>query len=299
MEFSAAERESLHTMIMVLQGLSIVSCVFVIVLYLWLDELRQFTFKLIAYLAAADIFKGIGMLLPPDDEVMCYIQALSSVYFELSSFLWVAVVSYVMFTVIVNKDIDISRRELVFLLVCNLLPLIASVLPIIFKNYGYAQGWCFIDDSADGFMVGSILRAVVFYIPLLLVMVYCGYTYHRVIQEITRHDKPSASQASIVSHRKALLYKLYMYPIILFLSYSPVSVYRIYNFTTRGQHNFPLAFVSAFCMSLNGFLNAVAYGLTSNVRQALTAKCRRRTEEESNYSVSNESEAEFNYRKSP
>jgi hypothetical protein len=293
MGFSAAEQESLHTMIMVLQGLSIVSCVFVIALYLWLDELRQFTFKLIVYLAAADIFKGIGMLLPPDDEVMCYIQAVSSVYFELSSFLWVAVISYVMVTV--NKDLDISRRELLFLLACNLPPLVASVLPIIFQNYGFAQGWCFIDDSGDGFVVGSMLRAAVFYIPLLLVLVYCGYTYHRVIQEITRHDKPNASQASSVSH--ALLYKLYMYPIILLLSYSPVSVYRIYNITTGGQHSFPLAFASAFFMSLNGLLNAVAYGLTSNVRQALTAKCRRKTGEE-NFSVSNESD-EFNYRKSP
>mmetsp|Transcript_22616 Transcript_22616/g.40711 ORF Transcript_22616/g.40711 Transcript_22616/m.40711 type:complete len:297 (-) Transcript_22616:58-948(-) len=263
-------------MMIVVQSLSIVSCLFVVILYFWLEDLRQFTFRLVAYLATADILKGIGMLLPPDDATMCMIQAIINVYFEFCSFLWVAVISYVMLNVIVHRDIDIQRKETKFLLFCSLLPLFASVLPAILGNYGYAEGWCFIADSGGGFVEGTVTRVIVFYLPLYIVLIYCGYIYHQVHKEIAEHTRVTSTHDTSFSERRSILYKLYLYPVVLFFSYALVTVYRIYNFSTDGAQNFPLAFVSAFFMSMNGLLNALVYGLTKNVRLALVAKLRGR-----------------------
>jgi hypothetical protein len=233
----------------------------------------------VTYLALADILKGVGMLFPSEDRVTCEIQAFTSVYFEIASFMWVGVICYVMFNVVVKKDFYCQRKELCFILICNVIPLTGALLPVFFNNYGYAQGWCFIDDSGDGFVVATVLRAVVFYIPLMVVLAYCAYTYTRVYRELSCYSKNTLDIT--YEDRRAVLYKLYLYPLVLVVSFAPVTVYRVTNFSNdHDSGNFALALTSAILMSLNGLMNAVVYGMTKHVRQTVLASCRGRTGQE-------------------
>lgn len=271
MGFSESERNSLHVMILSVSCLSITACLAVIFLYVWLKELRHFTFKLVVYLVATDIAKGCALLLPTEDRACCIAQGFLSVYFKLSSILWVAVISYVMHSVIVKRNMNIQDKEITFLLICNLIPLVAASLPLIFDKYGYAQGWCSIEETGHNFALEFTLRWLVFYLPLYLVFGYSFYTYHRVHKEVTRFSSHS-SRSDKFSEAQSFMYKLYLYPFMLVVSYTPSTIYRIYNLITMGDSLFALAFMSAFSMSLNGLLNALVYGLNKYVRQALQDK---------------------------
>jgi hypothetical protein len=260
-------------MITVVQCVSIVACGTVVVLYVWLKELQQFTFKLVIYLVIADICKGIAWLLSPDDELMCVIQGILTVYFQLSSILWVAVISHVMFAVIVDKDLDIATKEMRYVMLCNLVPLVACLLPLVFDKYGYAEGWCSVEESGHDFVREMVLRVLVFYGPLYLVFGYSSYTYHRVRKELRKFTEDNDSMDTL----KVFMHKLYLYPVVLMLSYGFVTVFRIYTFIFMGGHHFVFSFVSALLISLNGFLNAVVYGVNKQVQQSLKDKCRGRS----------------------
>lgn len=279
MGFSKDERESLHSTIIAVQCLSISACLFVVFLYIWLKDLRHFTFKLVIYLIIADILKGCALLLPSEDEVLCVVQGILTVYFQLSSILWVAVISYVMHSVIVNRDLAIDRKERRFLLICNFVPLVASVVPLSFEKYGYSEGWCSIEETGSDYVFETILRTVVFYGPLCGVFAYSIYTYHKVNKEVRKYSVRTSSEGSFNS-AQSTLYKLYMYPVVLVVSYSVVMIYRAYNFITMGESVYVLALLSIALISLNGFLNALVYGLNKHVRQALRDKCRRNVSNE-------------------
>jgi hypothetical protein len=102
-------------------------------------------------------------------------------------------------------------------------------------------------------------------------MIYCFLNYRSVHKEINKHSILSAGLETL-SSAQSLLYKLYLYPLVLVISYMPVTLYRIFILSTH-HHSFAFAFVSGFLVSLNGLMNASIYGLNKYVRQSLKAKC--------------------------
>jgi hypothetical protein len=166
-----------------------------------------------------------------------------------------------------------QHKEKQFLLVCNLIPLAASLLPLALNKYGYAQGWCSVELTDHDFILETVLRALLFYGPLYLVFGYCMFTYHRVVRVISKHTEPAEG----LTNAKALMLKLYLYPLVLLTCYALVTVYRIYSFVQRQSTNFPLALSSALLICLNGLLNSLVYGFNKHVRHAITDKCRLRS----------------------
>jgi hypothetical protein len=180
------------------------------------------------------------------------------------------VISYVIDKAVMDRVVSMQHKERQFMLVCNLVPLVASLLPLAFNKYGYTQGWCSVELTDHDFILESVLRALVFYGPLYLVFGYCLFTYHRVVKVISKHTEPSARLTSA----KALMLKLYLYPLVLIACYALVTVYRIYSFVKRQSTNFPLAYCSALLICLNGLLNSLVYGFNKHVRRAIADKCR-------------------------
>jgi hypothetical protein len=270
MGFDKEERENLYMLVISVQSVSVLACLVVILLYIWLKDLQQFTFKLVVYLAASDIVKGCAMFLSAENATSCFIQGILIVYFQLVSILWVGVISYVLYTVVVNGNFGVKHKERQFVLLCTLLPLCACILPIPFHKYGYSQGFCFVEDSRSDLLLEALLRAVVIYIPLYSVFAYVFFTYHRVFTVIHKNSaKDSSADAD------AYIYKLYLYPVVLVGCYLPFTVYRIYSFIMMGQTSYSFAFASVFFLCLSGLCNALAYGLNKHVRSAVVQKWRR------------------------
>ena len=69
-------------------SLSIFGCIFIILTVLLLKELRTYNFRLILYLALANLITGIGFILPSElNHRICVIQAFLNNYGSVSSLL--------------------------------------------------------------------------------------------------------------------------------------------------------------------------------------------------------------------
>lgn len=69
-------------------SLSLLGCVFIILVYFWFKELQIFPFKLVTYLSLIDAFSSLAFILPGyTDSEVCQLQACMISYFTLSAVL--------------------------------------------------------------------------------------------------------------------------------------------------------------------------------------------------------------------
>ena len=117
---------------------SLLGCIFIILAYISL-KLNMFAFRLVVYIAIADFLHSICLMLPLI-EPWCTIQAAFLEFSSVSSILWTAIMAYSLNDAVMNSNPNVEGKEKKFLIVGFVLPMFITVLPMITKSYGYAQG---------------------------------------------------------------------------------------------------------------------------------------------------------------
>ncbi len=131
-----------------------VICFFIIYSRLRYPEIMTYEFRMIYYLAIADLFFTAQIFIAPTlEEIIeqgasCKIQAFLSNATTYSSTIWTFIIIYILYKTTVRRA---DRREL-FTRKCELLalfcgyvvPVILSALPFIFDVYGNSGFWCWI-----------------------------------------------------------------------------------------------------------------------------------------------------------
>jgi hypothetical protein len=257
---------------------SLLASVFIIVVYLSYKDLQTITFRLIFYMALADVFNGVTYLLP-SEGVSCYVQAVGNTIFPLSSVLWSSVIAYCLHRIVINQDYDLSSEKK-FLIYAYGLPFLALIPPAATGTFGYAQGWCWIRAEGDSYVVGSFLRLFCFYVPLWCVIVYNLSVYGRVIRQLNTELEHMSADFYI---RKALMRRLMAYPIILIICYSVVTIKRIEDVVNPNEHNLALTLTAWIFQCMIGLLNALVYGYSEAVKERL-CRCDKKERSYSNYS---------------
>lgn len=157
--------------------------------------------------------------------------------------------------------------ERYFHLCCWGVPAVLAPLPFATHSYGPAQGWCWVSATQDQLWLGTVWRLLVFYVQLWVVICFNMYSYARIIKAIRVHS--SSGLIDVIEIRDNLIRRLKFYPLVLVFCYTPVTVKRVYDFIDPEEANLALALASASTMCLNGFLNALVYGLTDSVKEAI------------------------------
>ena len=99
--------------------------------------------------------------------------------------------------------------------------------------------------------------------PLWIVLIYNTFTYIRVVRYI-KNNNIGIEDPDI---KRTLILKMRIYPIILVICQTPVTLIRFTSFTITPPW---WAIVIAGCgTSINGFCNAIAYGITYEVRSKI------------------------------
>jgi len=267
------ELEQLYFVTTTASILSLLGCLFIICAYLYFKEIRNLAFRLVFYLSIIDAIHSLVFMIPnyrdnDGDSVLCKIQAVGLTFFTLADVLITAEIALVLYVAVV-KEKPIEKLEKWLLAVSLGMPLIAAILPFTTSSYGNAKGWCWIPD--EGTHIVWII--ITLYGPLWVIIAFNIYAYFSVIQKIN-------TQINMISEKedfkRQLVRKLKFYPIILVICYLPDTVNRIYDFVNSNDPSYALTMIAGASTCLTGILNALLYGFTDVVRQALRRTCLKR-----------------------
>ncbi|CAG9324120.1 GCR1_3 [Blepharisma stoltei] len=237
-------------------------------------KLRVFAFKLVLYLAIADIFVALGFMVPfhpPDGENsnLCIFQAALTSYFTDCTIYLTSVIAHALYSAVV-KHRTIEKYHLYYILFAFGMPWIGVIIPLIAGWYGPDNGWCWIKPNQA---YTPWMKYLQYYFPLFLILIYNSTVYVSVIKKLNRETNLGSNE---VKMKRKLALKLKMYPIVLFLCQIPPAIYRIWEIAIENSSDksvpFVLILISGIGLSINGFLNSIVYGFTGSVRNELRKK---------------------------
>ena len=111
---------------------------------------------------------------------------------------------------------------------------------------------------------------MIFYIPLWITIIwilYSSFVVNRYFKKLI-----SNSQENNFNVQKSNL-KLQYFPIVLIFCWSFATIHRIYNiFSSKNTIDFYLEFFHVTFISLNGFFNALIYGINNKILQLIKSK---------------------------
>lgn len=99
-----------------------------------------------------------------------------------------------------------------------------------------------------------------------MTMIYSSIIYYRISKKIKIVLDNSREEERI---KRQLLIRLKLYPLILVVCQTPVSILRIICFYRSFESLKYLSLIASICVIMNGIFNALIYGLTDTVKKAL------------------------------
>lgn len=291
---------------------SAISNLLIFVAYIYFRDLRNYSFRLVFYLAISELLTCTGnhhtaFLLPTQLEPssssqvnispMCEAQAIILNFSCLSSVLWTSVYAFTLYRSLALEKKDGWKYEVYYLLYAFGIPLCLNLLPSINSNFGEAEGWCWIsiekNGTVIGFIDGNMWRIISYLVPVWIVIVFNIVMYSKLIRIISRiTENVEDGQISMAN----LYNRLKCYPFILLMCHLPVTVHRmlgLFGYIKEDQI-WLSSLMASFFLILSGFLNAVVYGLTDRVKQELQKLMYQTSSDSSSYSVLSASESEEN-----
>jgi len=265
-------------------SLSIVGSLAVIGAFALFPQLRRYFARCVVYLAISDLWLCASMVLGEARSphyTKCMVQATFSSFFGLSSILWTVVIADSLRRVLLQRDLSVeSKHEVRIHMAAWGLPTLAILLGVVTGVFGPAGYLCWIRNTASG----TLVRLVTFYLPLWFAIGYCLWVYWHVntmLQQLLERQQLEGnvdSESNLFEHqrdierqRQSLQWLLFL-PLILVFCWTPGSIRRLIDVFLPNITWMPLDYLSMFTGPLQGALNAVVYGSTPAVRDALTGR---------------------------
>jgi len=253
MSFTNSQRHALVLCSFFFSLISLISSLMVIMYYAWFKELRKFAFKLVALTAVSDAIRCVGNLIgSPEDGPLCQTQGFLKTFGGSASFLWVGSMAFTIQLICTSeiKDPDLLLRRYHYITWTT--ASFCALLPLALDEYTDLDSWCWISGDGDG----NILRWTSFYGILWFFFAWICYVYIALWWQLK--DLPDKSKIP------RMVYRLWIYPLVLLICYGPASIRRVWNLV--GDPPYWLAVVHVCFASLHGFVNAMAYGRNSDIR---------------------------------
>ena len=271
-DFTQDEQIALQTVVILGAVLSMLGSSFIMFSYFWFPDLQTFPYKLIMFLSLADFFASSEYLLAIQDvgvttedsecyqnTFMCYFSAGLTQYFDMASFLWMAVISYNIYQVLVNRrGHDVVKLEKWYHVVCWGVPAILAVIVTATGSLGDSGNWCWIKQDHQ------IERWLCYYVILIMIMIFNVATYYITSGVLKQQGG---------AHQKALTQRMMMYVgVFLFIRFWSV-LNRFVELIVGNHGVYPLMFLHSLFSPLQGFANAIVYGFNRKIKNHYRALC--------------------------
>jgi len=265
-KFSSSEQSAIFAVSTTFSVFSMVGASLIIFSYYKFPNLRKFSFKLVLFMSITDGMGCISYLIgnPTDQSGLCTFQGFMQQLFQLSSILWTTAISTTLYRAVVKR---MGSKELMmrYHLICSGVPTLFALLPLTTSSYGNTAAWCWIYVEEDSPTIGQLWRFFLFYLPLWGAVVFNGYTYY-ISNRAMKGLFLSNDDQQIPKKYRNLMRRLNAYPLILAGCWFFATINRIQNAINPQNPLFWLYMLQVVGRSLQGTLNAIAYGLNENVR---------------------------------
>jgi hypothetical protein len=291
------ERQIIENIYMCGSALSVIGSFFVLASYARFQQLRKFTFKIIALHAISDIgsaigyYRGMGRVVSPEN---CFWQGILLQFFQLSAMLWTTVIAYVLHRAMTANN-SMQQRTCSFFFSkrcdCHLPSICAfvwglsftmAVLPLSTNTYTFSPGdqigWCFIggnQTNAQSMMTARIWQVASWYAPLAIAVWVNVWVFWlllsrkrgeldetEAVRELTAKEKQGRERLQSLQRR------LQGYPLVLIALMLIGSANRVQQALDPERPVLVLECLHATALSTVGFANAVVYFMTDTVRSA-------------------------------
>ena len=189
----------------------------------------------------------------------------------------------------VSLQKDTTRFELVYILIIFGTPLLFNWIPFIDSSYGPAGPWCWIrainfDENCTIHIEGVVWRAVLLYVPLLLVCIVAIVLYILMVHKIYRIRYTERFDPQAATIRKNMLKEarpFLVYPWVFFIVITISLANRVAStFEVNSQKILVLFCLNAAGLSLQGGIAVVILGIDiATLRRLLQVRsypcCRR------------------------
>ena len=260
-------------------SLSIIGSLFILYVYTAFPALRRLSFTLVAALAATDVLNQIFDLISPSPadlramaageaptSSLCLAQAVGDSFFELASCAWTSCIAFLLYaTVMWRWRLEDTWGTLArFAIPVFIFAAALTIAPWAAGVFGSSGVDCWIRAENFGWRLGS------FFVPLWLIIAFNTAAYVRVFLLLRRTVRMAGANDAVALAIGGMMARLAVYPFILAIVWTLPSIAAIIEAAGGGQP-FGLALVAATVAGLQGLFNALAYGFSPGVREALAA----------------------------
>lgn len=251
-------------------SISAASCLLVIITILSSPRIRKRNYNIvILYITICDFISSLGEAVGTsvDGSYKCYVQAIITNIFPLSSILWTMMIAFMIVSFLrpqnvkrVNVDVTISFKAYIF---CCGVPLVLTFLPLLTNVFGCNRDdvcWCFLarteqtpDWASKFWYIASfylwIWGSLFIYI---FVLVYVGHQFRNADQKAARNIQ-------------FIIRRLFGYPLVIAFCWVLPTIYDfkdvfVVNQTFVHSQEFNLA--SSVLPTLQGTLTAAVFFLS-------------------------------------
>jgi len=232
----------------------------------------------VVWMSIADLINNVGFGIQywSDHKVICYIEAILITVFELAAILWnVNIATYIVATILFprNKPITTKKQWLlahwwvpVFHAVAWGIPIILCGVALSQHWLGQADPWCWVAESIENPL---LIQLFIFYLWLWGSIGYIVCCYAIVMAKViylylTLRSKDRRQAKAEAKHIFISAGKLFLYPLVLMVSYIPATISRIVQFSSQKKF-FALALMHSISVHLLGISNCIVFFLTQNI----------------------------------
>lgn len=241
-------------------------CTSSLILYIFIRYKRVRNFDAAKYALVLQLFDfslALTTIIPLQvfSDDLCIIQGFFEQIFSESLLLWTFVVSLALhYEITLEKGKNSFPFKSYLIGICAV-SIILAILPLPLNLYSKAGGWCAIEvNETDGF----IALLCFFYIPLWLINLWNIYAYTRLLRRLKRDIGRSKNGMQLIR-------TLVLWPLVLFITYTPMSVVRMMEgLHDEADENFYIV-ASCFARS-HGILNSISYGINPEVKKLFKSK---------------------------
>lgn len=268
LSFTDEETVVLQTIIIIGATLSCLGSSFIIFSYFYFVDLRTFPYKLIMFLSVADFFSSLTYIIGFQNEAktcfessyLCFFTAGITQFFDVASFFWMAVIVFNIWQILdLRKGPEIYLNEKYYHLVSWGIPALLLIIVTSTDALGDAGNWCWIRRSHP------VERMLCYYVILMMIMVFNIVLYCRIYASLNDQN---------AGQKRAIMKRMTLY-LLIFLFIRFWSVLNRVAELANGEHGiFPLMLLHSLFSPLQGFANAIVYGLNRKIKSQYAELCR-------------------------
>ena len=244
-------------------SLSLLGCVFILIIYAIAKELRVYAFKLVWYVAFFETIKSIVLILPgytgKISFTVCSLQGYLLVLSGLGGLVWILAISFCLQKVIqyVHNNVEMYHNFWLFLsfILCPAI----STLPFLTNSYGKNCGLCALKSNENA----EIWRISIDYFPKWLSIIFIIICYSKVVIHVKKDNQIFTDNVD----KHVFFRRIIAYPAIILFGFIPITIFRLFQAEGDDCGNIYLSGIAYTCYGSYGFFNAIAYGYNESINQ--------------------------------